>query len=170
MLQKNHYKWTITILFEIVLVPSPIFMSLFYKWRRQMGLALSLLLNIFVVSIQISEPKKKKKKKKKEKQFYIFHLIAHLLSHYSYPNSCTRSELTCVFSFSPKVLTSLSLTNLSSNVKVNVTLIRMKTSFIWLSFFIHPCDEKLLGSWKRTAEMVPSNEMLSSIQVCELAF
>lgn len=61
MLQKNPYKWTITILFEIVLVPSPIFMSLFYKWRRQMGLALSLLLNIFVVSIQISEPKKIKK-------------------------------------------------------------------------------------------------------------
>ena len=67
MLQKNHYKWTITILFEIVLVPSPIFMSLFYKWRRQMGLALSLLLNIFVVSIQISEPKKKKEKKEKRK-------------------------------------------------------------------------------------------------------
>ena len=37
--------------------------------------------------------------------------------------------------FSPKVLTSLSLTNLSSNVKVNVTLVRMKTSFVWLFFF-----------------------------------
>ena len=31
-------------------------------------------------------------------------------------------------------------------------------------------DEKLLGSQKRTAEMVPPNEMLSSIQVCKLAF
>ena len=37
-------------------------------------------------------------------------------------------------------------------------------------FLIHPRDEKLLGSQKRTAEMVPPNEMLSSIQVCELAF